>query len=257
MIDPLAKDLLRDRGRQNLPNQRYRFIEVKGRVGLDRLPAFVQVMEEVGRGESVGFGHMVAGEEATSGRSVTVDALDLRNSARDSILGHKLILLGLLPSGLANVSTVISMGHFAAIADAPAEEIAKARDDARNGVLIGFYLYEANRWIYGDGAFGLRLLAWIGRKAPDPMIDGLTLLMFRLRQVPGAILPSDKIAEIARQARDVWIASKQHEWAWRNDPRFAEILNPKRIKSAFADQVALRHWQRELNAIIVRGSAKH
>jgi hypothetical protein len=88
------------------------------------------------------------------------------------------------------------------------------------------------------------------------MIDGMTLLMFRLRQVPGAILPSDKIAEMATQARDVWIASKQHEWAWRNDPRFAEILSPKRIKSAFADEVALRHWQRELNAIIVRGSEK-
>jgi hypothetical protein len=35
---------------------------------------------------------------------------------------------------------------------------------------IAFYLYEANRWIYGDGAFGLRLLAWIGSKAPDALV---------------------------------------------------------------------------------------
>jgi hypothetical protein len=67
----------------------------------------------------------------------------------------------LLPTSLADVSTVTSIGNFAAIADAPAEEIAKARDDAKNGVLIGFYLYEANRWIYGNGAFGLRLVAGI------------------------------------------------------------------------------------------------
>ena len=213
-------------------------------------------MEEVGRGEFVGFGHVVAGEEPISGRTVMVDALDLRNAERDSILGRSLNLLRLLPTGLDNVSTAISMGNFAAIADAPAEEIAKARDDARNGVLIGFYLYEANRWIYGDGAFGLRLLAWIARKAPDPMIDGMTLLMFRLRQVPDAILPSEKIAEMAKQARDACIASRKLEWLWRNDPRFSEILNPKRIKLAFADQIMLKLWQHELNAIIVQGAEK-
>jgi len=229
---------------------------IKRRVGVDRLPAFVQVMEEVGRGDFVSFGHVVAGEEAASGRSVVVDALDLQPSGRDSILGHKLNLLRLLPTGLDNVSTAISMGHFAAIADAPAEEIAKARDDARNGVLIGFYLYETNRWIYGDGAFGLRLLAWIARKAPDPMIDGMTLLMFRLRQVPDSILPSDKIAEMAKQAREVCIASRKLEWLWRNDPRFSEILKPKRIKSAFADEIALKRWRHELNAIIVQGAEK-
>jgi hypothetical protein len=229
---------------------------INGRVGVDRLPAFMRVMEEVGRGDFVGFGHVVAGEDEISGRVTTVDALNLQPSGRDSILGHKLNLLGLLPSGLDNVSTAISMGHFAAIADAPAEEIAKARDDARNGVLIGFYLYEANRWIYGDGAFGLRLLAWIARKAPDPVIHGMTLLMFRLRQVPDAILPSDKIAEMAKQAREVCIASRKLERLWRNDPRFSKILDPKRIKLAFADKIMLRLWQRELNALIVQGADK-
>ncbi|HZZ23518.1 MAG TPA: hypothetical protein VFE60_13505 [Roseiarcus sp.] len=212
-------------------------------------------MEEVGRGNFVGFGHVVAGEEEISGQATTVDALDLQPSATDSILGQKLNLLRLLPTGLDNVSAAISMGHFAAVADAPAEEIAKARDDARNGVLMGFYLHEANRWIYGDGALGLRLLAWIARKAPDPMIDGMTLLMFRLRQVPNAMRPSDKIAEMAKQAREVCIASRKLEWLWLNDPRFSEILNPKRIKLAFADKIMLRLWQRELN-LIVQGAEK-
>ena len=91
---------------------------------------------------------------------------------------------------------------------------------------------------------------------PDTMIDGMTLLMFRLRQVPGAILPSDKIAEMAKQAREVCIASRKLEWLWRNDPRFSEILKPKRIKSAFADEIALKRWRHELNAIIVQVSEK-
>jgi hypothetical protein len=209
----------------------------------------------VGRGDFAGFGHVVQGDEDISSRGVVLDALDLQPSPGDSILGRKLNLLALLPNGLENVSKAISMGRFAAIADASAEEIAKARDDAKNGVAIGLYLYEATRWIYGDGAFGLRFIGWIARKAPDPMIDGLTLLVFRLRQVPSAILPSDKIAEMAENARRVCLYSKRHEWHWRNDPRFREILNPKRIKAAFADQIALKQWQRELNAIIVQATA--
>ena len=77
---------------------------IKRRVGLDRLPAFVQVMEEVGRGDFVGFGYVVAGEEAASGRATTVDALDLHSSGSDSILGHKLNLVELLPPVFDNVS---------------------------------------------------------------------------------------------------------------------------------------------------------
>lgn len=120
------------------------------------------------------------------------------------------------------------MGNFEVVASAPAEEIAHAREDARNSVAIGFYLYEANRWIYGDGAFGLRLLTWIACKAPNALVDAMMLLMFRLREVPDAILPSDTIAEMAIQARGICIRSKELEWLWKNDPRFSEILDPKR-----------------------------
>jgi hypothetical protein len=65
---------------------------IKGRVEVDRLPAFVQTTEEVGRDDFVGFGHVVEGEEQIGGRATTVDALDLQSSERDSILGRKLNL---------------------------------------------------------------------------------------------------------------------------------------------------------------------
>lgn len=61
---------------------------------------------------------------------------------------------------------------------------------------------------------------------------------------------------MAKQSRDNWIRSKNLEWLWRNDPRFSDVLNPKRIKSAFADEIALKHWQSELNAITVQRAAK-
>ena len=72
-------------------------------------------------------------------------------------------------------------------------------------------LYDAHKWIYGPGAFGLRFAAWLARKAPDALIDGLILGVLRLRAVPDAILPSEKIAEMAKDALGVWKASKRLE----------------------------------------------
>jgi hypothetical protein len=229
--------------------------KIKGRTDSEQLPTVIRVIGDVATGDFDGFEALIAGEEQTSDEAFTIRAFDLSNAGSHSILGKKLNLIELLPSGLKNVSAAISMGNFERVANAPAQEIARARDDAKNSLAIALNLYEANRWIYGDGAFGLRLAAWIARKAPDVLVDTTTLLMFRLREVPGAILPSDKIAEMAEDARKVCLYSKRHEWHWRNHPSFSKILHPKRIKSAFADEIALKQWQRELNAIIVQAAA--
>ncbi len=193
------------------------FSRVKGRTSGENLPILLRVLSEVGTGEFHGFEAPRHRDEdgkvwRSADETVVIGALDLTIAESHSILGKKLNLIELLPSGLDHVSAAMSMGNFAGVANAPAEEIARARDDARNSVAIGLHLYEANRWIYGDGAFGLRLAAWIARKAPDALVDSMTLLMFRLRQVPDAILPSDKIAELAKQARKVCLHSKRHEW---------------------------------------------
>jgi hypothetical protein len=227
---------------------------IKGRSDSDSLPTVLRVIGDVGTGDFDGFEALIAGEEQTSDRAFTIRAFDLTNAGSHSILGKKLNLIELLPSGLKNVSAAISMGNFRLVANAPAEEIARARDDAMNGLAIARDLYEANSWIYGDGAFGLRLAAWIARKAPDVLVDTMTLLMFRLMEVPNAILPSDEIAEMAKQSRDACMASRRFEWLWRHDLRFSKILDPKRMKIAFADETALKRWRHELNAIIIQGA---
>jgi hypothetical protein len=234
---------------------------LKGRTSVDNLPILLRVLSEVGTGDFYGFeAPRVRDEDGKVWRSVdetvVIGAFDLTNAQSHAIVEKRLNLIELLPSGLGHVSTAMSMGSFASVADAPAEEIARARDDASNALAIGLNLYEASRWIYGDGAFGLRLAAWIAQKAPDALLDSMTLLMFRLRQVPDAMLPSDKIAELAKQARKVCLYSKRHEWYWRNDPRFSKILDPKRMKLAFADEIALKRWRGELNVIINRVAVK-
>jgi hypothetical protein len=220
------------------------------------MPTVLRVIGDVGTGEFDGFEALIAGEEQTSDKAFTIRAFDLTKAGSDSILGKQLNLIELLPSGLKDVSTAISMGNFERVANASAEEIARARDDAKNSLAIALHLYEANRWIYGDGAFSLRLAATVARKPPEVLVDSMILLMFRLREVPGAIRPSDEIAELAQQARKLLLYSKRHEWHWLNHPSFSKILHPKRIKLAFADEIALKQWQRQLNAIILQATAK-
>ena len=229
---------------------------IKGRIDSQEMPTVLRVIGDVGTGDFDGFETPIAGEEHTTDQAFAIRALDLTKAGSDSILGKKLNLIELLPFGLQNVAAAISMGNFDRVADAPAEEIARARDDAKNSLSIALNLYDANRWIYGDGAFGLRLAAWIARKAPDVLIDTMILLMFRLREVPDAIKSSDAITEMAEQARDACMASRRLEWYWRNDPRFSKILDPKRMKTAFADEIALKRWRSELNAIIVQAAVK-
>jgi hypothetical protein len=80
------------------------------------------------------------------------------------------------------------------------------------------------------------------------VVDGLILLVMRLWKVPDAILPSGQIAEMAKEALAVWKVSKQLEWLWRHDPRYKQVVNPKRIRAAFADHVMLKIWKEEVKA---------
>ena len=142
---------------------------VKGRTNAENMPILFRVLSEVATGEFRAFeAPRIRDDDGKVWRStdetVVIGAFDLTNSESHSILGKKLNLIELLPSGLDNVSAAISMGNFKSVADAPAAEIARARDDARNSVAIALHLFEANRWIYGEGAFGLRFAAWIAAR---------------------------------------------------------------------------------------------
>ena len=225
---------------------------IKGRLLGEDLAIFYRVLLETGLGEFERFDAPGGDETRSRDEAAAIKALDIGNSEKHEILGKKLNLIDVLPSALNNATIAFSMGNFAQAADAPAEEIAKACDDARNALQIGLCLYEAHKWIYGTEAFGLRLAAWVARKALDAVVDGLILLVMRLRKVPDAILPSGQIAEMAKEALAVWKVSKRLEWLWRHDPHYKQILDPKRIRAAFADHIMLKLWKEEVKAVGMR-----
>jgi hypothetical protein len=145
---------------------------IKGRLWGEDLAIFYRVILELGLGEFAGFDATGGDENRSRDEAAIIKAFDVGNSERHEILGEKLNLIGTLPAALDNLSTALSMNSLSHAADSSAEEIAKARDDAKNALQIGLCLYEAFEWLYCEGAFGLRLIAWLARKAPDPLIDG-------------------------------------------------------------------------------------
>ena len=170
-----------------------------GRVKADDLAIFWRVLIDIGMGQFEGFEPPVAGETQTRDERATIAALDIGAAERHKILGQGLNLIEVLPSALNYTAIAFSMGSFERAAAEPEEEIAQARNDAQNALTIGLSLYEAARGIYGDQAFASGFLPG-SEKAPDAQIDGLILPMMRLRAIPGAILSSDKIADLAIQA---------------------------------------------------------
>lgn len=234
------------------------FSRVKGRLKLlDDRAIFFRVILEMGLGEFRDFDAPSGDEQRSRDEATTIKAFDMGNAETDEILGQNINFIHALPLVLNDVAVAFSMGTFAQAAEAPPEEIAQARDDATSALRIALSLYDALEWVYGPGAFGLRLCAWLARKATDDMIDGLTLGMLKLRAVPEAIHSSEKIAEMAKEAFAVLKTSKQLEWLWRHDPRYKQVLDPKRIRDAFVDHVMLKRWREEVKAAGRRPSASY
>lgn len=228
------------------------FSRIQMRLQGEDLAIFYRVLLELSFGEYSGFETPSRDEKRSRDEASAIKAFDLGYSERQFILGTNINFLEALPSTLGAVSAALSSGSFDDAANAPTDEIAQARGDAKNALQIAICLYEPLKWIYGDGAFGLRLVAWIARKTRDPMFDGLILCMLRLRKVPDAILPSEKIAEMARQALEVMQSWQRIKWLYENDPRYSEVLKPKRIKAALVDKIALKCWREEVRRASIR-----
>ncbi len=223
---------------------------IRRRLNLDERGAFLRVIIEIGTGKFDGFEPPIPGEPRHD-EDATIKAFDFGAAERHKILGQSLNLIGVLPSALNNAAIAFSMGSFEQAANLPGDVIAGARNDATNALAVGLSLYDGLKWIYGDEAFGLRFIAWFVRKAPDAVIDGMILPMLRLRNVPDAILSSEKIAALTVQARALKEMSMQMERLWREDPRYKIVFDPKRIRAAFADEISAKRWRDEVKAVSI------
>lgn len=240
-------ETFQDKAAQHFPNNIV-LSRIKARLNNEELAIFVRVINELTIGQFEQFDYPAGNDSRSRDESITIKALDLGHSETYDIFGAKFRSIEAIPFLFGKIASELSEENFAQAARAPDAEIAQARDDTLNALAIGASLYEAMRWVYGDRAFGLRLVAWIARKAPVSVIFSLIPGMLLLRRIPSVILPSDDIKYLAEQAKLGFRLSKQVEYLWKNDPRFAEVFHPKRIKTAFSDRLRYKFFLEEIRA---------
>jgi hypothetical protein len=111
-----------------------------------------------------------------------------------------------------------------------------------NAFEIVLSLSEPFQWLFGQKALGLRLGAWIVKKAPDDFFLGMVLRMLRLRQVPGAIFSSEEIAHMAVQSRKLLRDFREFQRLGREDPRFKNVFSKREIRAALNDAISRKRW---------------
>lgn len=174
-----------------------------------------------------------------------VRAFDLSAADKHSILGQRFTFRKALPGTFSTLSRAFATGSFSEVMN-DRRAIFAARDDFRNALSLGADFYEALKEIYGDEAFGLRLVAWIAEKKPELTIAAGILGFARLRQIPNDLYSSAEIAKMAQTAkrcRDDAAAIRQLR---STHARFKEVLAPERMRAGFRDQVAHKQLLKEI-----------
>ena len=226
------------------------YSRIKGRLAEGELATFIRVISELSCGTFESFEPPDNGQTRSEDLEIIIKAFDFGKSENHKVRGLGINSIEVISSAFLNVSQVVKSGSWELAANAPAREIAEARNDAINGLTIGVLLYEAFRWVYGETAFGLRFLHWFARKAPDVVIDGLMLGMLKLRRIPGAVLPSEDIAKLAWEAVQIRNILEQIDRVWYEDLRFKEVLDPNKIRAAIVDKKLQKQLIQEIQSII-------
>ena len=111
----------------------------------------------------------------------------------------------------------------------PKVELEAARDDVRRTLQIACDSYEAFSWLYGESSFGLRLAAWVAQHSP-PSTKAVFTLVFAARRRDGhPILSLEEICCLANDASLLRERSMKLR-ELQNDPKFSEVLSPKRLR---------------------------
>lgn len=235
------------------------FSRVRPRLDHEELQSFLRVALDIATGE---FEQFEAPErdnrnnERSFDKAAFVSGLDIAASGTHSILGQRLRLKEEIQNTLKALARAMRTNTFSDVARGREEIIFIARDDARNARRFGLALYEAYEWIYGRRAFGLRFAAWIAKKHPIRIIGIMVLMLAQLRQSSNDLLSSEEISRMADEAERVRDDSRQIEQLWKSDPRFRDVLAPKRMREGLRDQISLNILQREIAAAARKPSSK-
>jgi len=219
---------------------------IRARLSSQYLAAHFGVLLSVVSGDFTGFALPGANENEAFDRRATIDALDIRTSVSDSVLGQKLRFTTVLPVVFQVMTKSLESDTLLDIAQGPEQVISNARDDVRNAFRIALAFHEAMTWIYGPKAFGLRLAAWIAKKQPQLLVNMMILGFAMLRRKSNQFISSAEIKELAIKAEQARYDSLRIRELGRGDPRFATVFSPRRVRQGMRDVPSYNGWIKEI-----------
>jgi hypothetical protein len=187
-------------------------------------------------------------------QSRAIKAFDLTRADKDALAGQHFGFARALLPVLQDIARALNSHTLAEAATSDRSELEAARDEFRLVLELPVLVYQSTRWVYGEGAFGLRLADWVARKAPSAIVRPMFLIWLLMRRSGADLLKPGEVAELHELARQISAALLSLKWLSESDPQFAAVLNPKRVRAALSGKSPIAPWLLELEEAFRRSS---
>lgn len=222
-----------------------------GNMPAARISMALGILADAACGEFQAFDSSSTDQEAHQEYESVRDALGFRRSKHHSI--RNLYIDPKAP--LTDVFSAIASINWATIElhAPPFTEFEKARTEIHDAFRAGSLFYQATAWIFGNGAFGLRLVDWFLHKAPIAVKANILILWWAIRSQDGLFMNGDEIREMRIAAALALRNSSVIQELRSNNPMLFEILSPENIKRAFRSDSAAVALQLRIKTAISNG----
>ena len=217
--------------------------QVARRLRFGEIATYLRILSAVASGKFSGFEDDAKRSDG-SDYDVAVRGLDLGRAGEypgdtvedatrvDRIFGRDLNLIWALRSVLRDISGVLRKHSLSDVLSFPIDEVKAARDDVRGALEIGTNLDEGGEWVFGHGAFGLRIMRWLSRR-PASQRATIMLGFALLRRSKHPFLTSTQIADLAEQSAQAKSDLAKLRRLAEENPKFATVITPKALRRAF------------------------
>lgn len=126
----------------------------------------------------------------------------------------------------------------------------RARTEIHDAFEAASMFYQATVWIFGNGAFGLRLADWFIDKAPIAVKATIVVLWWAIRSSENPFVEGHKIREMRLVAGIALQKSNEIQKLRSSDPLIFEMLSPKSVKRALRNANAIADLQLRIKSAI-------
>ena len=126
----------------------------------------------------------------------------------------------------------------------------RARAEIHDAFEAASLFYQATVWIFGNGAFGLRLADWFIDKAPIAVKATIVTLWWAIRSSENPFVEGHKIREMRSAAGIALQKSNEIQKLRASDPLIFEMLSPQNVKRALRNANAIADLQLRIKSAI-------